>query len=966
MTATARRRQVHVLHVDDDPQFADLTETSLERENDHFTVETAHSAEDALEMIDDRPPDCVVSDYDLPGQDGVALLRSVRDERPDLPFILLTGKGSEAVASEAISAGVTGYLRKQSGDEMYELLADRITDEVSRHRERTNYRELFNKADIGLVIDDPETGTILDANRTYADIVGYDRERIIGKNPAELSPGDSFYSESDAAQLIDDAIERGPKTFEWPHETENGDERWVEVTLRSAVLDGQQRVLASVVDITDRKAYEQQLERRNDLFRKAQEVADVGAWEYDIEKDRTTWTDQVYEIHGRPQDYAPDDGSAIELYHPDDRETLREAFRDAVENGDPYDLELRLLTRNGETRWVRTRGQPQTEDGALVRIRGAIRDITDRKRREQDLQSEERRYQSILNDPNLLVGILDTDGTLLESNRTAMEYIDAEVSDIVGEPFWETPWWPENLRAVVHDKIERAATGEYVTYEADLTKPDGDPYSVSGVIRPVTDDDDRIVSLVVSARDITERKERERDLRTEREFIQQALDALDDLFYVLDTDGTIRRWNQQVVEVTGYDPAELDGMAAVELFPEDDQPTIADGIEGALRDGEEAVRADLLTADGETIPYEWSGARLTDADGETTGIVGIGRDITRRRRRERRFRALVEESDDVISIVDTDGRFQYQSPSVERVLGYDPDNTIGDAAWEYIHPDDREAAMEMFRGMVTDPGTTVSSEYRVRRADGSWRWMEASSSNQPDASPIEGFVVNSRDITDRKEREQVLRIVTRMLRHNLRNDMNVIRGQAEMIRSEASGAVADDAARIVDVSDGLLEMAEKEQVVTEILQADSEKREVELGELLQVVVSTAGAEYPDATITVDCPDGATIETAAAELEQVISELVTNAIVHNESASPEVALTVTETDGTTRIDVADNGPPISEMERNILVDEAERTPTYHGQGVGLWLVKLITFRLGGTIVVEENSPTGNVVGIEFSE
>ncbi|PSQ07331.1 hypothetical protein BRC93_16420 [Halobacteriales archaeon QS_5_70_15] len=242
--------------------------------------------------------------------------------------------------------------------------------------------------------------------------------------------------------------------------------------------------------------------------------------------------------------------------------------------------------------------------------------------------------------------------------------------------------------------------------------------------------------------------------------------------------------------------------------------------------------------------------------------------------------------------------------------------------------------------------------------------MEASARNLLDTPSIGGFVVNSRDVTAAKERERVLRIVTRMLRHNLRNEINVIRGQAEMIRSEASGTVADDAAQIVNVSDGLVEMAEKQRVVTELLQNGPAEREIDVGGVLQQVVSTVGSDYPEATITVDCPDELFIELAG-EFELAISELVTNAIVHDDSASPDVAITVTRTDGTTRIDVADNGPPIPDMERNILIDEVEMTPVHHGSGFGLWLVKLITFRLGGTIVVEENSPTGNVVGIEFS-
>ena len=94
--------------------------------------------------------------------------------------------------------------------------------------------------------------------------------------------------------------------------------------------------------------------------------------------------------------------------------------------------------------------------------------------------------------------------------------------------------------------------------------------------------------------------------------------------------------------------------------------------------------------------------------------------------------------------------------------------------------------------------------------------------------------------------------------------------------------------------------------------------------------------------------------------------VTNAIVHNDSPSPEVEITVTRADGAVRVEIADTGPRIAEMERSILVDDEERTPLYHGSSLGLWLVKLLTSRSGGTVAFEENSPTGNIVTIELQE
>ena len=126
--------RVHILHVDDDQAYADLAATFLEQECSRFDVDTATGGREALERLDDTGYDCVVSDHDMPGLSGIELLETVRETHQELPFFLFTGKGSEEVASEAISAGVTDYLQKGGGSEQYALLANRIDNAVSAQR----------------------------------------------------------------------------------------------------------------------------------------------------------------------------------------------------------------------------------------------------------------------------------------------------------------------------------------------------------------------------------------------------------------------------------------------------------------------------------------------------------------------------------------------------------------------------------------------------------------------------------------------------------------------------------------------------------------------------------------------------------------------------------------------------------------------------------------------------------------
>ncbi|WP_263785643.1 ATP-binding protein [Salinibacter grassmerensis] len=146
-----------------------------------------------------------------------------------------------------------------------------------------------------------------------------------------------------------------------------------------------------------------------------------------------------------------------------------------------------------------------------------LSDITDRKRREQELRESERRFQAMLNDPNILAGVLSPDGTFQKVNDTALEYIEATREDILGQPFWDTPWWETDDKPAVQEKVKSAAEGEYVSFEAEHVTPDGDARTVTGFIRPATNENGNVVSLFVSARDITERKRKARRLKEAKE-----------------------------------------------------------------------------------------------------------------------------------------------------------------------------------------------------------------------------------------------------------------------------------------------------------------------------------------------------------------------------------------------------------------------------------------------------------------
>jgi PAS domain S-box-containing protein len=215
---------IRVLHVDDDPAFTSLTAEYLARVEARIEVETETSPRDGLARLERGDVDCVVSDYDMGEMDGVDFLEAVRASYPDLPFLLFTGKGSEAVAADAVDAGVTSYLQK-GGTDTFELLANRIRNEVTDYRITTSYRQyktvIDSLTDAVYVTD--ETGRFTDVNAAFLDLTGYDEETVLGSHVSLIKGPEAIETaESHLRRLLSD---EGPTDvlFELDIETADGD-----------------------------------------------------------------------------------------------------------------------------------------------------------------------------------------------------------------------------------------------------------------------------------------------------------------------------------------------------------------------------------------------------------------------------------------------------------------------------------------------------------------------------------------------------------------------------------------------------------------------------------------------------------------------------------------------------------------------------------------------------------------------
>ncbi|MCS3671273.1 PAS domain S-box-containing protein [Salinibacter ruber] len=394
------------------------------------------------------------------------------------------------------------------------------------------------------------------------------------------------------------------------------------------------------------------------------------------------------------------------------------------------------------------------------------RQASSKRRLARERKEMSHRFQAILEDPNMMVGALDVDGTLVDANETALRYIEEDRESVVGRPIWETPWWGEEDRDTVRQWVQRAADGEYVTYEATSTDAQGRFYQVEGTIRPVTGreekGDERVEALVVSARDVTERERSRETLELYREYTDRLLDDIDDVFFVLDETARPQRWNQRVSEVTGYSDAEIVAMSALDFVPESERARLAGKIDEALSADNLQIEIPFLRKDGTTVLYEFVGGSLEHPEGGRR-IAAIGRDISERKKRERRLRqteTLFQNAQQPLFLLDVheEGerfRLRRVNPAYEEKFERTAESVRGRSPRD-IYGAKFGGFMEEKRAECVRRGEALQYEEKIP-LDGAITYWKTRIAPVMGAGDVQQIVGHATNVTDQKRRERTLR-----------------------------------------------------------------------------------------------------------------------------------------------------------------------------------------------------------------
>jgi len=852
-------------------------------------------------------------------------------------------------------------------------------DITERKRREREYEQIFNMAGDGIVIHDPESGEIVDANQQVADLLGYDRQAFFEQPLSEFQATENGVSGQQARERIRESAATDGQAFEWPLETSDGETVWVRARHETGQIDGEQRVVALLDDITERRRREQEFQQVFNSVNDMIAVHDGDTGEL-INVNR-----RMCELTGYDRERVLERGAeGLVRDHPDQEYAPEEipAIIERVMGGEemgPY--EQALETRNGEVLWVEVNPTRAVISGE-ERFVAISRDITERRRRKRE-------YKQIFNGVKDAIAVFDPETLeMLDANRAYLEMFGYESHEelrergVSGLSITEEGY-TEQRGKEIHQRVVESGESETVVWQGETR--DGERVWTEVKVTPaVIGGEQRTVSI---QRDITERKRREQMVR-----------SLHDATERLQRAETTAQTCQTAVEVAGEaldlpltafwlhretdDGPVLEPVAETEAVRELDPLWFRPGDEvyevfrrtemrvhnPSEQFPENPLDASILLPVGEhgllaagAVGAEEYDEFVIDAARTLAGHVRTALDRVEReqavRKSERRFRLIAERIDEVIYLAEPDfSEMLYVNPAYEEVFGQPIETLYDDATafLEAIDERDRESFESDFEEMLTEidagePAERYEFEFRVRKPGGEVRWVHATGYAVELSGENPRFVGIVDDITERKRREQRLEVFNRILRHNLRNQLDVIRSHAEVLADRDEDDHAD---RIIAAADELAGMGTRARKSDRIMAMDERPARVDVAEIVRDTLDALAPVREDIVITTDVPESAPLTTSDDSVTVAVENAVKNAIEHGDSS---VRVALTDTQNGYRIEIDDDGPGIPEEEL-APIEAGTETKLRHGRGLGLWQLRWSVDMINGALSFDTTDGT----------
>jgi PAS domain S-box-containing protein len=658
------------------------------------------------------------------------------------------------------------------------------------------------------------------------------------------------------------------------------------------------------------------------------------------------------------------------LHAPDtDGETAADV-RAAIDAEEPTTVEIRNSRADGEPFWnLLTVAPIRDADGELTHFLGFQRDVTEQEDLRTELRAERELLERVFETSPVAIVTHDATGEIIRANQAAGEELGLDRADIVSRAYDDPAWehLDEHGESIPAEDLPVARvlrTGDPVEDYGHKIRVDGEERWISANAAPVTDDGE-VEAVVVAVEDITERLEREREL----ERASTVLETMKDGVWIVDDDRRLSYVNSTITDELPLETADIVGTP-VESFrhlyeDEDDFERYIAAIDDILAGRAEDAAVDMtFSLPDRSIVVNLRMAPIR-GDDEVSGVVVVSNDITERVEREReleRYEAIVETTSDPISVLDPDGYFVRVNDAMVEVSGYDREELVGSHASLVAEERTVEEAEGYIRDLLEEDRDQVEFEAQMVFRGGIRREFVASLAIlRDDDGEFRGTVIVAHDITDLHRSQRRLSVLDRVLRHNLRNRMNVVLGYATELETHPDQEVARIGGAIEDSARNLLELSEEARAFEPAIVGEAQATTpMDVTEVVATAVDEASDAYPDVDLSVDLPDGAPIG-GHETFRLAVTEVIENAIEHNPRDTSTVRVGVRTLTDRVEISVADDGPGIDAIERRALAAGTESS-LQHSQGLGLWLVNWAVRSIGGDLRIEDNEPSGTVVTI----
>jgi len=473
-------------------------------------------------------------------------------------------------------------------------------------------------------------------------------------------------------------------------------------------------------------------------------------------------------------------------------------------------------------------------------------------------------------------------------------------------------------------------------------------------------------------RDVTPQIQREARLELLDLLVEQAQDGL----YTLDENGVIDFCNESLASMLDYERDELIGRHASVTMAEGQLEKGQRTVQYLQTTDEESTTVDMTFVDrhGERFEVSIHYTLLPSEDGNYAGLMGVARDITERKERERtleQYRTLVESAGDPMYVLDSAGRIELLNEPMAAFFGREKRAVIGQDINTLLPDENRERGDEALKSILRDEEKRFESfESWLTDAEGNQRRYEVTIGAIYDDGEFVGSVGTLRDITERERRREELdllrQVFARVLRHNLRSELSIIMGNTEVLHGDLDGTAAELAETVIERGEVLEATATKARAIEDVLDSETGRTTQPLRRTIGYAVDAVEQSYPDATITVDTPTSLSVR-AHPKLSLAIENLVENAVEHgapltDRDGSPDAAVEAVADDDRVVLAVHDGGEGVPDSELAVL-ERGSETPLKHGSGLGLWLINWIVERSGGDLSFEHDGTAVASVTLE---